>query len=482
MNIYANTSLQKIMCVAIPSCKDIDLINPDEVTEGLCVLDNTGRVDIDFICELSTQLGGLHLILDYTLDEDEVKVLTDGNVVSHIVESFDNIKLHEIYEIVESGQSTAGSSKVIKLPLRTRLEYLGEFLHAINSSDIELIKSSFEGKFDSFKDVCSEIGTLISESKLSTDENANLKDKLNSTVSELKAIKSKYQKLVTDGKELEDKSNSYLDEIDILTDSLNALKAKLESSDSMYLNLETIKKELDIKCRSLETELASVRAREQSLNNSVLKYKGENDKLLSTINNLESYTPDTELKLITMGSVSKVVYIKWVDPIPYIVNALRLYARKIKAGYNCKAGIVILHSPDSVFRDIYETKAVDIKDNTVYKDCDSTVYTIEGMNENMRDYIENCECDLVFVLDMTFSSKMYLDCAGMNILYTANSQETLDAYALSPSICFTQNRTLEGGIQIPYVETYRTGDASSTATLISKLSSDLFLNLDKIWR
>ncbi len=189
-----------------------------------------------------------------------------------------------------------------------------------------------------------------------------------------------------------------------------------------------------------------------------------------------------KLQLSDTGTVNKILYIKVIDPVPYLVSSLinfPLYISSVRKMQNGCA-MVLITPQDSTIYEQYSKQHPIVSDTATYENCSGKMFVMEGYNTALEKFIKTCKCDMCVILDMTFKTTPLTDSFKQKNVYIINSEETLDRYILNPRECLSFNTDISRNIA-GFIPRLTTEELSVTYKAQKKLKDNLYSVLDTLW-
>ena len=468
----------------------IDTIEFDNYTQinkscDILIVDENGFVEqnlLRYLIELSCKifyicdLENLD-ITRYLVSNNQYNIYTGVEIT--------DLTASKILEIVKTTKTKEDISSNIKdtgkvFSISSTIEALTAFIDAIDSKDVEMISKIFNEHFDSFKSVKSVIEGNMLEVDSSRTQVKNLSRELDDKQKELEELTYKFDKLVDCGKQCEDENRSLSEELVTCKNYITEVESKLSSADvrldELLLSLQNKDAELG-ESRELVDTLKLNLNNAQSRNKQLVK---DNDILKESLNSMRCIPEDNEVSITSMGSVGKIMYVKMIDPLPYLISAFKYY-QKYNGGANKNpTGLVLVTSKGSTISSSYINSDGSnlISSNTNYVDCNKNLYVMEGYSLNIRKYIENCGCNCVIILDYTFSETIFLKSINQVELYGVNNKKSYADWNIAPSKCISQARVENVPCRLPFVENY---ESLGPVDKINIYKENVFTYLDKCW-
>lgn len=420
------------------------------------------------------------LVHNYTLvDFNQDVLLNISTVESDDIESLTQFDISDLFKNRSNIVVEDKFSKVINLTLQEQVSLLNEFLNAIDTMSPDEIEQAFNNKFDKFKNISEPVLKCIEDLRVANKDiqmNGVEINRLNCLYTNLQ---SKYKNLVESGAALEEVTKKYATRIEELQAELDdANNYKEHCRETIEESKEYIRK-YAAENKELKDTLDVVRSSEQQYKQSLQQLQVENNTLVESLNNISMNSKDVNVKVVDMGKVSKVIYVKYIDFVPYIINTFRMYQKRCLGKLKSKVGLCLVCDENSTTYLQYSSKCPTVTRGQDLVDCEKTMYLIKGFDSVVTEYISKCNCDLVFVVDSTLQTDVFIDCAFMESLFVVNSKESIDLFSLSPFKCITQNHLIENAIHVKYFEDY---GHTLLGPIIEELNLTVFSRLDKLWR
>lgn len=156
-----------------------------------------------------------------------------------------------------------------------------------------------------------------------------------------------------------------------------------------------------------------------------------------------------------------------------------MYQKRCLGKLKSKVGLCLVCDENSTTYLQYSSKYQTVTRGCDLVDCEKSMHLIKGFDSVVTEYINKCNCDLVFVIDTTLQTDVFIDCAFMESLYVVNNKESIDLFSLSPFKCITQNHLIDNAIHVKYFDNY---GHSLLGPIIEELNLTVFSRLDKLWR
>lgn len=383
----------------------------------------------------------------------------------------------------DSSSSNKVSTTICNLSNDELLNKLVEFIVAIDTQDKHSIEANFTAYFDMYPSMLSKVKDRLSELE-GLRKMATAKEKsVVQLQSRVDSLETTIQKLSESGKNCEDsieilttERDQALVEVEKLNSELSTCREGLIDATKLLNDMKHNLKEKQSGLERATEELSSFRTKFELASK-------EKHSLVDTINKMRTVSEDSTVSMVNLGEVSKVFYVKYISQIPYLISCIQKY-QKLTFGQSKGAisvGVVLVSPKGSSVYDKYldaeETNRV--SSGGTYTNCNKTFYVSDGYNMYIKDYLAACKCQIVFILDLTFSDNVYLKAPGVEMLYTVNSAEDIERFRLSPNACISQRHIPGVRIELPF---YGDIDSELGGNIITRLKTDVFINFDTLWR
>lgn len=487
MNLVCITSHELVSTFANMSLDTIEFDNYFQINKSqkVIIIDENGFVEQNLLRHLIELSCAIYYIcsdsnddiINYLVNNNQFNIYTDVDVHS--------LDAKRIIEITKTSKTKGDVSDSIKytgkvFSLSSTVDALCSFISAIDSKDVDSISRIFNGHFDDFKNVKSVIETNMLEVDSIRTQIKNLNKELESKVKDYQSLDERYDSLIKYGKECEDDNKRLSQDLvsskNIVVDLESKLASANERLDELLLDIQNRNKDLKDYKDLIETLNLNI-ANMQAKNKQLIK---DNDVLKTSLNSIKSIPEDADVSITAMGSVSKIIYVKILDPVPYLVQAFKLYQKYNNGTNKNSTGLVMVTSKGSCISQAYidDNEANLINAKTSYIDCAKSMYVLEGYSADIKKYIESCNCNSVIILDYTFSENIFIKSINQVDLYAVNNKETYLRYSLAPKFCISQTLVENVPCRIPYVEGY---DSLGPVEKITALKNNVFTYLDKYW-
>lgn len=361
------------------------------------------------------------------------------------------------------------------------LTNLDSFLQAIDNKDKSAIVDLFEKSFDNFKDIRYQIDSKLTEiEKLHHDLLVSDNEKTD-LQSKIETLSSKYNQILRDGRTVEQDNKQLAEALQNLDLKLQERDRALATANERANNLQTEMAHKDSKITDLSNKLI-----ETSNVCNTLKINNESlTKQLHTVSSsiTNNFSSDKiKLQLSNTGTVNKILYIKVIDPVPYLVSSLLnfpLYISNIRKMQ--KGCVMVLITPqDSTIYEQYSATNPIINDSAKYENCSGKMFVMEGFNTALEKFVQNCNCDACIILDMTFKTAPLTESFKQKNIYIINNDETIERYILNPKECFSYNTDISNNIA-GFIPNLSQEELNVTYKGQKKLKDNLYSVLDALW-
>ena len=188
-----------------------------------------------------------------------------------------------------------------------------------------------------------------------------------------------------------------------------------------------------------------------------------------------------KINLANTGTVSKILYIKMIDPVPYLVSSLENYPKYVantkKKEKGC-AFVLITPTDSTLFSQYKETHPV-LRDGITLENCKSQMYVMEGFDTVIEKFIQSCDCELCLILDMTLKNDILTKSFRQKDVYVVNNPSTIERLMLNPKECISFNSLVNSGV-VAHIPVLSEEELKSFKRMVS-LKNSLFAILDNFW-
>jgi hypothetical protein len=197
----------------------------------------------------------------------------------------------------------------------------------------------------------------------------------------------------------------------------------------------------------------------------------------------QNFTADNiKLQLTNTGSVNKILYIKVIDQVPYLVKSLEnfpTYIANIKKVANGCTMVLIAPQDSTIFAQYSKTNRI-ISDTTVYENCAGNMFVMDGFSTAIERFIRDCGCDMCVILDMSFKMTPLTESLKQKNVYVINSDDTIERYTLNPRECISYNTELDTQVA-GFIPTLTREELDTAYKAQKKLRDSLYSVLDSLW-
>lgn len=178
--------------------------------------------------------------------------------------------------------------------------------------EIEGLKETIKGKDAEIAKLLEKIGTLETKIETITKENTDLKEKLASATEKIKSLEEKIKDLEAQVKDLTDKLNKKIDEVKTLTDKITELEKTIIEKDNQINIDKTEIKELKETIEKLKKELTDKTDEIKKLQEEIIKLKEVLKETQGKNAELEKQVEKLEKEVYNLQSIIKVLNEKLV--------------------------------------------------------------------------------------------------------------------------------------------------------------------------
>lgn len=449
------------------------------------IYDYNGVLEKPFLKALVT--AGCTVVYSFFSDgEDNTKYLADiGNyncydgvepteiTADFITKSLEQKRSKDDVETIINKSTTISSLNVC-------VSEVDSFLQAINNKDKDDISRIFNSSFSIMLEIKKLVDEKVRESEINRRKGVLNSDKVDALNTEIESLKDKIKNLVTAGKVVEKDNKKLSDEVAKLDAELTERESALENAHEQIAQLTAKVNEGITEKTSMERKLA-----EAVGNTNILTAKNEDlmrqlDVFSSSMTKKFS-VENIKLNLTNTGTVSKILYVKVVDPVPYLVSSFSSYPRYIANAKHKDRGcafLLIVPSDSTLYNQYKESNPV-LRDGITLENCKDKMYVMQGFDTVIEKFIQNCGCDLCLILDMTFKADILTKSFRQKEVYVINNPDTISRNLLNPKECISFNTMVDKGVaaHIPIL----TQEELTTYKGLVSLKTSLFTILDSFW-
>lgn len=354
------------------------------------------------------------------------------------------------------------------------------FLHAIDRKDREEISRIFDTSFPIMLDLKKLVDEKVRENENNRRQSVLSLDKVEQLQFEIDSLKEKTKNLVTAGKVVE-KDNKKL------SDELAKMDAELTERDEALANAHEQIAELTTRINENKTNKTALESKLAEAIGSVNLLTAKNEDLMrqldvySTSMTKKFSVENIKINLANTGSVSRILYIKVVDPIPYLVSSLANYPKYVanakKKDKGC-AFVLITPTDSTMFSQYKETNPV-LRDGITLENCKTQMYVMQGFDTVIEKFIQSCDCDLCLILDMTFKNDVLTKSFRQKDVFVVNNPATIERLMLNPKECISFNSLVKNGVSA-HIPILSEEELKSFKGVVA-LKNSLYTILDNFW-
>ena len=204
----------------------------------------------------------------------------------------------------------------------------------------------------------------------------------------------------------------------------------------------------------------------------------ELDALTKTVKGVHMNIENVEVNLTATGRVEKILYIKAVDMVPFIVSSLSLYPKYAESKLKLKGCSMMIIAPkSSTLYGEHSTKHIEF--NPTEYHYDKGIYVMDGYSEKIEHFIQNVESQVLIIIDLTMRVGTLTRGVRQHNMYVVNSVDSIELHRLNPSSCIGFNDLKENGVTA-HIPNNVQGKTAGVRT--KEVRESLFVVLDRVWR
>jgi len=359
------------------------------------------------------------------------------------------------------------------------MEVVQNFIDAINSKDKDKIEEIYNNDF----------WRMLKVHDLFMDSQAE-KEKYRR---ETEAKEVKMQEIIKEDKKIKNENQRILDTSKLLeVDNKKLAEGVLKSTETVgeknefITNIQEQLSEVTYKLTKKIDECKEFEREKDISSSNYTKVKAQHDTLLSKVDRLQETLKNTSVKsnnitvnIINTATVKKILYIKVVDQIPYLVSSIVNYLKYTRNRLD-SCGMVVIFPNNSVQLDQYRDEFILMKDDMEAKDSNANVYMMQDFSSCIEDYIKTCGTEFVIILDTTGKRQNLIKTVRQKVVYVVNSEETITRNNLNPRDCISYRNMKQVGV-MAQVPTVTDEELSARGKYKITLRENLFTPMDSWW-
>lgn len=394
------------------------------------------RVDIDFLIA----------ILETNLALEDIEHLIDKD-----------IEVNSISELVE----------VVEL-----------FFEAMDSKNKEIMEEVYTEYFDQMLKLPEMFKEVINESHVTERELRKLKNVIEGKDKIITNLNTRLDTLITAGRKTEENNTKLMKAVEnlkkIIEDKEEAIKSTNEEVYEQSRKIQSLEKDKS----DLGIQLDEATENRNFLKNRYDRSIRELDELTQTVKGVNMSIENVEVNLTSTGSVEKILYIKAVDMVPYIVSSLVLYPKYAESKLKLKGCSILIIAPKS--STLYKEHASKhIVFNPKEESYEKGIYVMDGYNEKIEHWVMKINSQVVIVVDLTMREGTLTNSVRQTNMYVVNSMDSIEMHRLNPTSCIGFNDLKEHGVTAHIPNNVHD---KSNGVRIKEVRESLFVVLDRIWR
>lgn len=400
-------------------------------------------------------------------------VSVDDITADYVMHTFENRKtLEDVSEYISKTLEVSSFSMCVNL--------VDQFINAINNKDQNTIMQIFNDNFNQILDFKRLLDERMLEVETIRKDNIKQRNQVEESEDKVKELTQKLDTLIKTGRTCEEDNKKLSQAVISLSNDLNTRNEELKQcKETISTHLATI--------HTYTCEIEDMKIKVLDSNNMKNVLEEKNNQLLKQIDVLSSSmnaqitTNNITIQLTQTGSVQKILYIKAVDIIPYIVSSLRRYPTYVANRYKKSGCAFMLVVPkDSTLSAQYVSDDTKITDSTNFSDAASKMYVLEDFNPLAEKFIQNCGCEYLLILDLTLRSNLLTQSLRQQVVYTVNNPDTIKRLFLNPKDCIAYSNLTKEGV-IGHIPTLTESEIGTPQAGL-KLRDGLYAYLDNCWR
>lgn len=443
---------------------DKDLTCPQDVVNGL--LDK--GINIIYIFKEPNNLM-LRLLIkrnSYNIYKIESKITIDFLIA--ILET--NLTLSDVEKFIDKDIEVNSISELI--------EVTENFLEAINNKDKDGIEAVYTNHFEEMLKLPAMLNGVVNDSHELERELRSVKRAMESKDKSNQNLNSRLDTLITAGRKTEENNTK-------LMKAVENLKKIIEDKEEAIKNTNEEIYEQSRKIQVLEKDKSdlSIQLDEATENRNFLKSRydrsvKELDELTKTVRGVNMNIENIEVNLTATGKVEKILYLKTVDMVPYIVSSLSLYPKYAEQKLKLKGCSMMIIAPKS--STLYKEH---VSKNTAFNPkeeyYEKGTYVMDGYSEKIEHFVKNVDSQVVIIIDLTMREGTLTKSVRQKTMYIVNSLESIELNRLNPRNCIGFNDLKEIGVTAHIPNNVQ---GKSTGVRIKEVRESLFVVIDSIWR
>lgn len=462
---------------------EFDKFNSIPAGSIVIIYDNNGMIDLDILATLIQNACNIKYIYEeggevvekYLVNQNMYDVysgVSEKDLTSDMV--MDIVETRKTK--VEQQETTRVFSALNSISLCTQL--LTEFITAVDNKDVDKLTILFEKDFDKILQFSELYADELKEKENMRRELVRLKEKVEESNLEVEKVKNLNENIVKSGQELQNDNKQ-------LAESLIALKNMLTEKEEEILKLHESSAQSSLSYQALEKDLTTTKRELEQSTTDYKQLKLQQDKLIKQLDSLQeklkqaSFNTDAlSVTLTNTYNVQKILYIKCLDQVPYLVYSMRQYYRYLK-GKLGDCGMIFILPKNSFILKNYRDKFSQLTEG-VKEVVNDSIYYMEDYSLAIEDYIKLTSNKNLVVVDLTLRDNVFLKSVRVKRVYVINNAKTIEYEGLNPVDCMSFNDLTDSGVltRIPLIEKENIKNPGKVGT---SLRMSFFQNADRWW-
>lgn len=356
-------------------------------------------------------------------------------------------------------------------------QLLSDFIRAIDDKDLNKLTEMFEKDFSRILQFPELLQIETQDKEKMRREILSMRNELKTAKDEVVKVNNLKQSIIESGSKLQADNKT-------LADNLVAMSAALKERDEEIKSLHESASESSIQYQSLKKDFEKTKKDLEQSTTDYNQLKLRQDGLLKQVDSLQdrlksaSYSTDSlTITLTNTFNVSKILYVKALDFMPYLVFSLAQYHRYLKNKLgNCS--LVFIFPKNSFTQKKYTSKYVKLDESTKVET--NTIYYMEDYSLAIEHLIKETPDSNIMIVDLTFRDSILIKSIRAKFVYAVNNKQTIEDEGLNPLDCISYADLSDQGVNavIPHMEKNILGVPSK---IITALRMSLFVNADRWW-
>lgn len=456
-----------------------------EIKSGCIVIiyDANGIIDLDILNYLINNACDIKYIYEEGADAIEKYLISQNVFDIYSDKSEGDLTSDFILDIAETHKTKTeytDTSKVLSSlnSINVCTQLVTELIEAIDKKDKDKLQVIFEKDFEKIKDFSNLYADEIAEKENMRRAIIKKDYELEEAKKEVEKMKNVKDNIVKSGQELQQDNK-------LLAEAMASARQTISDKEDELKNLQEELAESSLQFQALNKENEENKKKIAKSSAEYNQLKLQQDSLLKQIDNLQdtlrqaSFTTESlTVTLTNTYSVNRILYLKCIDMVPYLINSLTNYLRYAKNALG-SCGLIIVANKGSLMLKKYKSKFKQLTEETNSIE-DNEIYYMEDYSLAIENYIRETKNKNVIILDLTFKDLVFIKSVRMKVAYIINNKDTLDIEGLNPADCISYSDLTSSGViaHIPYISPE---NATNKGKVASTLRMTLFSKMDRWW-